>query len=252
MPKYAAMGYSNVIKTQWACNHFSYRKLSLPLEYDVSFVGQPHGSRKAVIEGLVERGIKVNTFGLGWESGRVTQDDMIRIFNQSRINLNLSNASVMGNQPAGLVRRTADRVAPLIMKIPFTKTLRQTGNRLLQSMETPTPAAPSAAATKNEQIKGRNFEVPGCGGFVLTGSADNLEDYYVPGKEIACFNYNDLADKIRYYLSHEEERADVADAGYRRTMREHTYVHRFQEIFERMRLPIGEIRETPAEGEDIV
>jgi spore maturation protein CgeB len=87
----------------------------------------------------------------------------------------------------------------------------------------------------SEQIKGRNFEIPGCGGFLLTGGADNLEEYYQDGREVVIFHDDDeLIDKIRYYLAHDEERSAIAQAGYERTLREHTYVHRFREIFTTM------------------
>jgi spore maturation protein CgeB len=86
-----------------------------------------------------------------------------------------------------------------------------------------------------EQIKGRNFEVPGCGGFLLTGHADNLDQYYAPSQEVACYrNFDELVRQVRYYLEHEEERTAVASAGYWRTVSEHTYAHRFAEIFRQM------------------
>ena len=91
---------------------------------------------------------------------------------------------------------------------------------------------------QRDQIKGRNFEVPGCGGFLLTGRAENLEAYYEIGREIVCFeSTEELIEKARYYLAHEDERAAIARAGYERTMKEHTYAHRFAEIFRRAGLP---------------
>lgn len=202
VPKYEAIGYRNVIKSQWACNHFMYRKMDLPLKYDVTFVGQPHGNRRQVMQALKEAGITTQTWGNGWESGRVDQEEMIRIFNQSRINLNLSNASKSGSVTLAKIKRL----------------LKQDRNESLRNV--------------NDQIKGRNFEIPGCGGFTLTGHADNLMEYYVDGKEIVCFDsINDLIRKIKYYNAHEDERLGIAKAGYERTMREHTYVHRFNEIF---------------------
>ena len=47
---------------------------------------------------------------------------------------------------------------------------------------------------------------------------------------------HDLVEKVRYYLKHEDERAAIAQAGYERTLREHTYVHRFRDIFGQMGL----------------
>jgi spore maturation protein CgeB len=88
-----------------------------------------------------------------------------------------------------------------------------------------------------EQIKARNFEIPGCGGFLLTGRTDNLEDYYDIINEVSCFEDADgLIDKVRYYLQHENERAAIAQAGYQRTLCEHTYVNRFKKIFHRVGL----------------
>jgi spore maturation protein CgeB len=197
LPKYRHIGYDHVIKTQWACNHFLYQRLDLPLKYDVSFVGRVFRDRPALIARLRRAGFDVLVRGKGWPEGRATQEEMIRIFNQSRINLNLS-------APAKHVNWF---------------------KRLLGREQPP------------HQIKGRNFEVPGCGGFLLTDQADNLEEYYVLGKEIVLFEkFDDLADKVLYYLSHETERAAIAEAGYQRTLRDHTYELRFQEIFRKMGL----------------
>ena len=45
-----------------------------------------------------------------------------------------------------------------------------------------------------------------------------------------------MIEKVRYYLSHEDERTAIAEAGYRRTLKDHTYRQRFQEIFEQIGL----------------
>ena len=180
VPKYLATGSQNVILSQWACNHRLYYRIPMPKLYDVTFVGQPHGNRREIIWRLREAGLDVRVWGFGWEAGRISQLQMVRIFNQSRININLSNASV----PAG------------------------------------------------KQIKGRNFEIPGSGGFLLTDQVENLEDFYEIGKEIVCFSdVADLIDKAKYYLGHEVERNEIAERGYCRTIKDHTFDARFKEIF---------------------
>ncbi len=230
--KYADIGYRNVIKSQWACNHFLYRKLDLPLRHDVTFVGMPHGDRREVIEALRSAGIDVRVWGTGWEEGRIAQEDMIKVFNQSRINLNLSNASVATDnrrlRPRSAKGKWAGRV---LDRLPLG---RKRGNVDEQ--------AAGDCQSYFEQIKGRNFEVPGCGAFLLTGHADNLEDYYADGAQIVCFDdTDDLIEKVRYYLSHEEERAAIAQAGYQRTLKEHTYAHRFTEVFRELELPCPDL-----------
>lgn len=197
LPKYRRLGYKNVIKSQWACNHFLYRKQDVPLEYDVTFTGQPHGNRREVIQALRDAGIDARVWGSGWETGRLTQEGMIRVFNASRINLNLSNSS-----------------------------FRPYKHRLMRWKNWQKP---------QDQIKGRNFEIPGCGGFQLSGRAENLNEYYAEGKEIVTFTgVRELVERARYFLAHPDERQAIADAGYARTRREHTYEKRFNEIFARM------------------
>ncbi|MBI5713037.1 MAG: glycosyltransferase family 1 protein, partial [Chloroflexi bacterium] len=66
----------------------------------------------------------------------------------------------------------------------------------------------------------------------------NIEEYYGDGVEAAYFNTEaELVERARYYLDHEGERARIAQAGYERTRREHTYAHRFSEIFKKVGLP---------------
>ena len=243
--KYASIGYTNVIKSQWGCNHFLYRPLDLPPAYDCSFVGQPHGDRREVIRALRGAGLSVRTWGNGWEEGVIDQEEMIRVFNQSRINLNLSNASSPPRRPRSALtraRRAArEWLSDRLNIIPGVRAFREEARLRRKEQRRRRNAARSSAQPAGvvlpEQIKGRNFEVPGCGGFLITGPAENLEEYYRDGEEVVIFrSQEELIDKARYYLEHEEERAAVAQAGCRRTLAEHTYVHRFAEIFERMGL----------------
>lgn len=230
--KYEAMGYANAIKSQWGCNHHLYQKLDLPLKYDVSFVGLPHGERPAVIQALRDAGINVECFGLGWPGGRVTQERMIEIFNQSRINLNFTASSVAA-APTPLQKWTDRWISRPLRSLPGG----WRANALLPGFLR--LKGPESGAKLIHQIKGRTFEVPGCGGFLLSGRADNLQDYYEDGREIGTFGSTaELIEKIRHYLNHEELRASAAEAGWRRTLSEHTYQRRFGDIFERMGLGI--------------
>ena len=174
-------GFSNVLLSQWACNHFLYKNLNLTKIYDVSFVGRCYGEREGFVNTLKNKGIKIVTFGQGWKNGsRVSQSDLIKIHNQSKISLDMSFAS------------RGDKV----------------------------------------QIKGRDFEVPGCGSLLLTQDTKEIAEYFVPGEEIVTYqDVNDAAGKIKYYLKNEIERGKIAQKGYERVMREHTYEKRFLEIF---------------------
>lgn len=251
LPKYASFGYCNVIKSQWGCNDVLYRKLNMPMKYDVSFVGQPHGNRRQIIAALRKAGINVFVWGGGWESGRISQEEMIRVFNQSRINLNLSNASKPTDASLPVITPTVfssdtvrSRLSRTLDVVPFGSQVKAMGKGWLSGLCGHLSVSAESEPTETpdvhygDQIKGRNFEVPGCGGFLLTGMAENLGQYYAIGKEVVCFDdRHDLIEKVRYYLAHEDERAVIAEAGYERTLREHTYARRFSEIFGQIGAP---------------
>lgn len=94
-------GFDNVMLSQYASNHLLYRNLNLPKIYGVSFAGQCFGNRFRFIDTLRGNGVDVATFGLWWgASRRVTQSELIRITNQTKISLNLSLASRGDRVPA--------------------------------------------------------------------------------------------------------------------------------------------------------
>jgi spore maturation protein CgeB len=182
--------------SQWACNRYSYRRVEGGLRHGVTFVGQPHGERRRVIDELCRGGIEVECWGHGWSGGRLEHEQMIEVFSSSAINLNLSNSSDVQS-----VR---------------TRVWRLLGQRV--------PVRPA-------QIKGRNFEVPGCGGFLLTERLPHLEEYFGYDEEIGVYTgTGELIERVRFWLDHPAERLAVAEAGHRRVLAEHTYDHRFAEI----------------------
>lgn len=83
------------------------------------------------------------------------------------------------------------------------------------------------------QIKGRDFEVPMSGGFLLTTYNPLLGKYFKFGKEIETYrNFPEMVKKIKYYLAHDNERNAIARAGYLRAINNHTYLKRFKKIFD--------------------
>lgn len=64
-----------------------FKKINLPKIYDVSFVGTNIANRQKIIDTLNDKEIPVRTFGSGWSSGYVSFNDMVKIYNQSKINL---------------------------------------------------------------------------------------------------------------------------------------------------------------------
>lgn len=79
----------------------------------------------------------------------------------------------------------------------------------------------------------RLYESTGVGAMLLTDSKRNLGDLFEVGKEVVSYtDAEDLARKIDYYLEHDDERQEIAAAGQRRTLAEHTYEQRMRELVE--------------------
>jgi len=129
---------------------------------------------------------------------------MVELFGSSAVNLNLSNSSAL----------------PRTLRFRLGALARGRWADARQTRPRPT------------QIKGRTFEVPGSGGFLLTEAAPRLEEYFLPGREVGVFSdADDLVEQVDRWLADPQGRTAVAEAGYRRALAEHTYDHRFAAIF---------------------
>ena len=201
--KYRDLGMSNAIYFPFGCNENLFHKLDVSKKYDVTFVGGWHPYREWLINRIRKFGISVEVFGHRWPAGEINQDRMIEVFNESRINLNLSNSAswdirYLGSSPRALLNRIRSK--------------------------------------KNiEQLKARMFEVNGCGSFQLTYYVEGLTQCYEGDCEIGIYNDpDDLVEKVKFYLAHEELRESIAAAGFLRTLNEHTFAQRFQKLFKIM------------------
>lgn len=77
----------------------------------------------------------------------------------------------------------------------------------------------------------RIWDVLGSKGFLLTNYQAEIPLYFKEGEDLVCFDgAEDLREKVTYYLSHEEERKQIAENGYRKVKEYHTYVNRITEM----------------------
>jgi spore maturation protein CgeB len=203
--KYAAMGLTHVIYFPFGVNEQVYKPHGLEFIHDVSFVGQWHPHRAWMIQQIKRAGIAVYARGHGWPEGALPVEEVARVFSQSRINLNLSNCSSWD------------------------------ARYLLSSVR----AIKDTLRSKKvyEQIKGRHFEIPACGGLQLSYYVDGLDACYQPGKQILFYSgVEDLIDKIGFYLKDPDQCSAIRSQAYHHTLEKHTYAQRFKETFTQMRL----------------
>ena len=79
----------------------------------------------------------------------------------------------------------------------------------------------------------RTFEACGAGAFQITDAKAGLADLFAIGKELVTFDrLDDLMDKLTYYLEHPELRQTIAEAGYARARRDHTYAVRLGQLLD--------------------
>ena len=79
----------------------------------------------------------------------------------------------------------------------------------------------------------RLYEATGVGTLLLTDAKRNFADLFEPGKEVITYSSEDeLVKMIRRYLANEDERLEIARAGQARTLSEHTYARRMEELVE--------------------
>jgi hypothetical protein len=77
----------------------------------------------------------------------------------------------------------------------------------------------------------RLYEATGVGTMLLTDYKDNLSDLFEPGREVIAYhNVEECIELIRYYLEHDKEREEIARAGQQRTLQDHTFYQRMQEM----------------------
>lgn len=77
----------------------------------------------------------------------------------------------------------------------------------------------------------RIWDILGCGGFLITNYQAEIPEYFEIGKDLETYeSMEELEYKIRYYLTHEEERMEIAIRGYETVAKYHTWQIRLAEM----------------------
>lgn len=77
----------------------------------------------------------------------------------------------------------------------------------------------------------RIWDVLGCGGFLLTNYQEELPEFLEVGRHLVAYETVDEAcELVQYYLSHDEEREEIARCGYEAVMQQHTVINRVSDM----------------------
>lgn len=79
----------------------------------------------------------------------------------------------------------------------------------------------------------RIWDILGSGGFCITNYQSELPDLLPPGEYLDSYgSFEELDEKVYYYLNHEKERREIAHNGYEYVKAHHTYPIRLTQMLE--------------------
>jgi spore maturation protein CgeB len=247
---YLRMG-AHPIYCQEAANPNIYKPYDVSLEYDVTFVGQAYGERPEYIRYLLDREVCIRVWGYGWENfvdgGPKGQREsictryprilrrLLSVDGQRAVFHRFSNVlySALNGEQSVHIRLPRAIAGPPLSDNEMIKMYSRSKINLGFSSCGDT----HKSGQRILQVRLRDFEVPMSGGFYMVEWMDELEEFYDIGKEVICYRDKDeMVDKIKYFLSHDNEREKIRRAGYERCLRDHTWHKRFQSVFQEIGL----------------
>jgi spore maturation protein CgeB len=217
---------ANPIYCQEAANPNVYKPYGVPVEFDVTFVGQKYGNRPMYICHLIDHGVDVRVWGPHW------QDPPPRIPLWRRTGSRVKHA-LTRNPSFSFPSVPLERCGPPLSDDELIKMYSRSKISLgfTGVAEIPIKGAPI------KQVRLRDFEATMSGAFYLVEYFDELTEFFEPDKEIVCFaEPEELLERVRYYLAHDAERKRIRQAGMLRARTEHTWHRRFEMVFKQIGL----------------
>ncbi len=82
-----------------------------------------------------------------------------------------------------------------------------------------------------QQATCKVFEILACGSFEITDSSTDVNALFQTKRHLITYSSNsELKEHVIYYLSHENERKEIARNGYNEVIAKHTYTQRMKEM----------------------
>lgn len=79
----------------------------------------------------------------------------------------------------------------------------------------------------------RFFDVPACGGFLISDPNDEISRFFVRGEEIVTYtDVKEIPEIVRYYLDHVDEREAIAQAAREKVLAHHTMKKRMEVVIQ--------------------
>lgn len=226
MEDYKRLG-ANPIYCQEAANPDVYKPFDVVREFDVTFVGQAYGNRPGLIRKLIDGGISARVWGPNWKEQRAAEPawkSAARTLKRAILGQTSAEQSLVPQEYCGGA-------------LSDEELIRMYSRSKISLGFTSVGLIAEKPAEQIKQVRLRDFEATMSGAFYLVEEFDELAEFFEPGKEIVMFqDGEELVEKARYYLAHDEEREEIRQAGLKRARDEHTWQKRFEMVFEKIGL----------------
>lgn len=232
-PHFDAVG-ARFVYTPFAANPEVYRPYDTRDDLGVVFMGRNMGYREEFITHLLESGVHVDVWGLGWpQSISSLPRRLAAIWLPSR-GMTLRTKLELTAWYARHATRLKERFHGLIAFQDMVRNYSRA--RINLDFAGGMGKQMCSFESAPRQMKLRNFEVTMSGGFLLTEHTQEIASLFTVGEEIETFrNKQELVDKCRYYLVHGEEAESIAKAGHRRAVRDYTWQRSVETLLKEVR-----------------
>jgi hypothetical protein len=226
----------------------------------VCFVGQRYADRERWLAALVEANIPIDIYGSGW--GNDPEDQQMTVPKETfylgrrqttpgtlRSYFQLGSHEVRQQGVVRALKRLTARAAYMREKRRLNLRLRSQAKGRAGDLARVFSAYEICLNFSNvwedgcpgspliQHVRLRDFEAPMCRTCYLTGHSDEIREFYEVGREIDTYREtSELVDKSRFYLKNSVVAEKMREAGYQRALRDHTWMHRFRELFRKIGL----------------
>lgn len=239
-------GCKNIIFQTYAANPFLFKPNWSKTIPSVNFIGTPYGSRILKINAITKKNILCDLYSDKY-NGDTSQQNAVGHTSVRRRILNLKNnlsfdigrkmlwATIKHRlfyNDLSVAQNDYMRIHP---SVSFEKMNELYANHAL-SLNILEVQKTYVLKSPIHKIHLRTFEIPMCGGLEFTNYTDELTNYFEDGKEIVLYhNEEDMIDKARFYLNPKQDRLvrKMKESAYARSISEHTWTMRFEQIFKR-------------------
>ncbi len=203
-----------------------------------SFIGNEdfHNERIQLIESLLNKKVNLSLYS------NLPNDNPIYIMGQKFGYFTANFLRYIGLNSLALELPLIKKTAQLTMmpkKINFSREFKKTaiptplfGLEMMKALSKSKIGFNSHGGVAGDYAANiRLFEVTGVGSCLLTDHKKNISDFFEPDKEVVTYKSADeCVEKIEWLLSHPNELKQIADAGQQRTLKDHNFKRRAEEL----------------------